>query len=224
VRISIIIPTLNEEAILAETVRAVRAEQPFEIIVVDGGSTDGTQVAAAQADVFLTSERGRARQMNLAARHARGDELLFLHADCTLAPGALRAVERCLRLRNVSACCFEQCVSDRHWLYRCINWSASARVRLTGLVYGDQGLCLRRQVFDTLGGFPEVPLMEDLLFSRKLRRHGRIIVVPKRILVSPRRWHRYGIVGQTVRNWGLTALAALGVSPEQLMRLYPVVR
>jgi len=224
VRISIIIPTLNEEAILAETLRAVRAEQPFEIIVVDGGSTDGTRAAAGEADLFLAAERGRARQMNLAARQARGEVLLFLHADCTLAPGALRAVERCLRLRSVSACCFEQCVCDGRWLYRCINWSASARVRLTGLVYGDQGLCLRRQVFETLGGFPEVPLLEDLLISRKLRKLGRIIVVPKRILVSPRRWHRTGIVGQTVRNWGLTALAAAGVSPERLARLYPVVR
>jgi rSAM/selenodomain-associated transferase 2 len=222
--ISVIIPTLNEEAILAETLHAVRAERPFEIIVVDGGSTDGTREEAADADLFLTSERGRGVQMNHAARQARGDAFLFLHADCMLEAGALAAAPLVLRRRHVAACCFRQHVLARDWLYRCIDWCATARVRFTGLAYGDQGLCIRRAVFEALGGFPSVPLLEDLLFSRRLRRQGRIVVAPKRIFVSPRRWRRTGLVRQTLRNWGLTALTATGVGPERLARLYPIVR
>jgi rSAM/selenodomain-associated transferase 2 len=222
--ISIIIPTLNEEACLAETIQAVRELRPFEVVVVDGGSTDGTAAAAAGADCFLTAPRGRAVQMNHAAHQARGQLLLFLHADCTLEAGVLEAACRVLRMPGVVACCFRQTVLGPHWLYRPIDWCASLRVRLTGLAYGDQGLCLRRELFIALGGFPEVPLMEDLLFSRRLQRHGRIMVAPKRVFVSPRRWRQAGIVRQTLRNWGLTGLAAMGVPPGRLARFYPVVR
>jgi rSAM/selenodomain-associated transferase 2 len=222
--ISIIIPTLNEAACLAHTIGALRAHHPQEIIVVDGGSTDATRAAAAEADLFLKAPRGRAPQMNLAARHATGDILLFVHADCILEDGALRAAARCLRQPGVVAGCFRQTVQARPWLYRAIDWCATARVRLTGIAYGDQGLFLRRKVFQQCGGFPELRLMEDLFMCRRLRRLGRVVVVPRRIFVSPRRWRHTGIIRQTLRNWGLTALAAAGVSPDQLARFYPVVR
>jgi rSAM/selenodomain-associated transferase 2 len=222
--VSVIIPTLNEQACLAETLRCVRAERPHEILVADGGSTDATREAAAGADLFLEAPRGRASQMNAGAARATGDVLLFLHADCTLEPGALADAERLLRGPGVAAGCYTMTVRADGLLYRLIDACATARVRLTGLVYGDQGLFLRRADFERLGGFPPLRLMEDVFFSRVLRRQGRVVVSPRRVFVSPRRWQRAGLVRQTLRNWLLTALAAGGVHPDRLARLYPVVR
>jgi rSAM/selenodomain-associated transferase 2 len=221
--VSIIIPTLNEAACLARTLHALRDEKPAEV-VVDGGSSDGTVHEAAGADVLLRAPRGRAAQMNRGAAAASGDVLLFLHTDCTLEAGALRAAERSLAARGVAAGCFRMTVAAAGPLYRLIGACATARVRLTGLVYGDQGLFVRRNFFERAGGFPEVRLMEDVLISRSLRRLGRVAVAPRRIYVSPRRWQRQGLVRQTLRNWTLTALAAGGVHPDRLAAFYPAVR
>jgi rSAM/selenodomain-associated transferase 2 len=222
--VSVIIPTLYEAAVLAGTLRALRLQQPGEIIVVDGGSTDATEAAASEADRFVRAPSGRASQMNAGAAHARGDVLLFLHADCTLEDGALPAAERCLRRPQVVAGCFTMAVAAPGMLFRWIDDCATARVRLTGLVYGDQGLFLRRRIFEGLRGFPPSRLMEDVFLSRRLRRLGRIVVARPRIFVSPRRWQRMGVLRQTLRNWGLTAMAAAGVHPDRLARLYAVVR
>lgn len=221
---SVIIPTLNEAGCIAPTIEALRAQQPLEILVVDGGSSDDTVVRASAADVVLLSPPGRGRQMNAGAAQARGDFLLFLHADCTLGDGALAAATRCLDRTGAVAGCFSMCVRADGPLYRSIDAAASARVRLTGLVYGDQGLFLRRETFFRLGGFPGVHFMEDVLFSKRLRRHGRVVVLRDRIFVSPRRWQRVGLVRQTVRNWTLLALAAAGVHPDRLAQHYPAVR
>ncbi len=222
--VSVIIPTLNEASCLAETVRSVRADRPHEVIVADGGSTDATRAVAVDADLFLEAPRGRANQMNAGAARATGDVLLFLHADCTLEAGALADVERLLRRRDAIAGCFTMTVSAPGLLYRSLDACATARVRLTGLVYGDQGLFLRRADFERLGGFPPLRLMEDVFFSRTLRRRGRVVVSLRRIYVSPRRWQRSGLVRQTLRNWTLTALAAGGIHPDRLAAFYPVVR
>jgi rSAM/selenodomain-associated transferase 2 len=222
--VSVILPTLNEAAALAYTLHSIRSQDPHEILVVDGGSTDGTERAAELADHFLRSERGRAVQMNAGAARATGDLLFFLHADCALESGAVRAVERLLRQRSFAGGCLSMRVAAAGWPYRCIDACATARVRLTGVIYGDQGMFLRRRDFERLGGFPPLRLMEDVFFSRRLRRAGRLAVLPERIFVSPRRWQRVGLVRQTLRNWALTAAAALGVSPDRLAALYPPVR
>jgi rSAM/selenodomain-associated transferase 2 len=215
---------LNEESCLAETLRQLRCQQPYEVIVVDGGSNDATCRLAAGADRLLHGPRGRAMQMNLGAAHARGDVLLFLHADCTLEAGSLDGAERCLGRSGVAAGCFTMTVPARGFFYRSIGVCATARVRLAGLVYGDQGLFMRRELFTRLGGFPRLGLMEDLFFSRQLRRHGRIVVSPRHIFVSPRRWQRTGLVAQTLRNWALSALAVGGMHPDRLAAFYPAVR
>lgn len=222
--ISLIVPTLNESSCLAETLRNLRAEQPHEILVVDGGSSDATCEAAQAADRVLHGPRGRAAQMNHGAAHASGDILLFLHADCTLEAGALRSAEECLGQRGVAAGCFRMTVAADGLAYRLVDACATARVRLTGLIYGDQGLFVERRRFERLGGFPPLRLMEDVFFSKSLRHQGRMVVAPRRIFVSPRRWQKQGIVRQTLRNWTLTALAAAGVHPDRLAAFYPVVR
>jgi hypothetical protein len=264
--VSVIIPTLNEAACIQETIRSLRRQGADEIIVVDGGSTDGTHELAREADAMLISPPGRALQMHAGAldsplprtrgrgvagegvevaealapspqplspeyrgegllrRLQTSDSLLFLHADCTLEDGALAAIERCLRQPRVIAGCFSLRVQQSGWLYRAIDWCATARVKLTGFVYGDQGLFMRRTDYLRLGGFPPLSFMEDVMFSKTLRRHGRIVVLPHKILVSPRRWQKTGILRQTLRNWTLTALAASGIHPDRLAKFYPGVR
>lgn len=223
--VSVIIPTWNEQGCLAETLSDLRRQNPYEILVVDGGSSDATgRIAAAGADRVLYTCRGRAVQMNLGAAHASGDVLLFLHADCTLEAGALAEAERLLRRRHVAAGCFTMTVRHPGVWYRCIDACATMRVRLTGLGYGDQGLFVPRDRFLAVGGFPPLRLMEDLFLSRRLARQGRFVVATRRIFVSPRRWQQMGLVRQTLRNWSLTALVALGVPPDQLAGLYPPVR
>jgi rSAM/selenodomain-associated transferase 2 len=222
--VSVIIPTLNEAALLGEAVRRLRGQRPHEIIVVDGGSTDATADVAHQADLFLQAPRGRASQMNAGAARASGNILLFLHADCILTGDALRQAEECLRRGGMVAGCFTMHVDATGPLYRWIDFVATARVRLTGIVYGDQGLFVRRATFEKLGGFPPLSFLEDVIFSRRLCRSGRMSVVPARIGVSPRRWQRTGIVRQTIRNWTLLGLAAAGVHPDRLARFYSVVR
>jgi rSAM/selenodomain-associated transferase 2 len=224
VSVSVIIPTFNEQSCIADTIRQLRRQQPHEIIIVDGGSEDRTCAQVAGADQLLCSPRGRASQMNQGAAQARGDVLLFLHADCVLEADALKEAQRVLQSGRVAAGCFTMRVTADGLLYRSIDFCATARVRLTGLVYGDQGLFVRRALFERLGGFPVHPLMEDVFFSRRLRRQGRIVVAARRIFVSPRRWQHGGLVHQTLRNWVLTVLAAGGVPPERLARFYPVVR
>ena len=222
--VSVIIPALNEAPCLPETLQSLRDQGAGQIIVVDGGSTDATREAAATADLVLTAPRGRANQMNVGASRATGEVLLFLHADCTLEPKSLAAAWECLTQRRCSAACFTMTVRAAGWWYRSIDACATARVRLTGLIYGDQGLAVRRADFERLGGFPPLRLMEDVFFSRTLSRQGRMVVLPQRIFVSPRRWQRAGLVRQTLRNWMLTTLAAAGVHPDRLAAFYPEVR
>jgi rSAM/selenodomain-associated transferase 2 len=224
VTVSIIIPTLNEASCLAETLRLLRAERPQEIIVVDGGSTDATREQARAADSWLAGPCGRAAQMNCGAAEAHGAILLFLHADCTVERNSLPAVERCLGRQAIAAGCFQMTVKADGLAFRMIDYCATARVRLTGLCYGDQGLFVERRLFERIGGFPPLGFMEDVFISKALRRQGRLAVIDKKIFVSPRRWQRMGVVRQTLRNWTLTALAAAGVHPDRLAQFYPAVR
>jgi rSAM/selenodomain-associated transferase 2 len=208
---------------LAGTIRDIRKQRPLEIIVADGGSMDTTQKLAGEADQLISAPRGRAKQMNAGAARARGDVLLFLHADCLLGPGALYQAETSLR-RGIAAGCFTMRVAASGLLFRWMDWVASARVRLGGIIYGDQGLFVRRILFEQLCGFPEIGLLEDVHFSRRLRGHGRLMIAPAPIYVSARRWQRTGVLRQTIRNWTLLGLAVAGVHPSRLAALYPSVR
>lgn len=219
-----IIPTLNEAERIAQAIAAARGAGECEIIVADGGSADGTLQQAASADRVLTTDPGRALQQNAGAVASTGDVLLFLHADCLLPTGAFDAIRTALDDKGCIGGCFRQAIDAPGLAYRILEWGNAQRVRWLGWAYGDQGIFVRRDVFNRLGGFPEIPLMEDLYFMKRVRREGRIALIEPRLRVSARRWQAHGIVRQTLRNWTLLALAHCGVSPSRLSRFYPHVR
>jgi len=222
--LSIIIPTLNEAERIATTIARTRGLGPCEIIIADGGSSDRTRELAVGADAVIETPRGRAVQQNSGAAAARGEVLLFLHADCWLEPGALQGIQAALDDPGSVGGCFRQTIDAPGVAYRLLECGNSLRVRTLGWAYGDQGIFVRREVFTALGGFPALPLMEDLYFTKRLQRAGRFRLLFQRLHVSPRRWERKGVVRQTLRNWRLIALAHCGVSLERLARHYADVR
>jgi GT2 family glycosyltransferase len=150
--------------------------------------------------------------------------LLFLHADCRLEPGGLDQIATALANARCVGGCFRQRIDAGGARFRWLERGNSLRVRLWGLAYGDQGIFVRRDVFDRLGGFPSLALMEDLFFMKRLRREGRLALLAGPLHVSARRWERQGVFRQTTRNWCLTALAQCGMSPNRLAWFYPDVR
>jgi len=226
VSVSVLIPTLNEVANIGPCVEHLAGQGADEVIVSDAHSPDGTAEWAERAGaVVVRSPKGRGVQQNQAASVASGQVFLFLHADCRLEPGAIDCLRRFVaRSPRVPGGCFRMQVDAPDWLFRPIDASAHLRAGVFGYPYGDQGVFVTRWAFDQVGGFPELPLMDDLLLSGRLRRLGRLALLPKRIFVSPRRWRRYGIIGQSVRNWALTVAVAGGIGPQTLARYYPEVR
>ncbi|HLJ12418.1 MAG TPA: TIGR04283 family arsenosugar biosynthesis glycosyltransferase [Planctomycetaceae bacterium] len=223
-RYSIIIPTLNEAGQIAHAIAQARALGDVEIIVVDGGSNDETLSASLGADQVLTAERGRAAQQNAGAAASRGDVLLFLHADCWLGPGALEQMASALAESGCVGGYFRQAIEAAGRRFRWLERGNALRAGLLGLPYGDQGIFARREIFNKLGGFPPLALMEDLYFMKRLRREGSLARVAGPLHVSARRWEKHGVVRQTARNWCITLLAQLGFSPNRLSRFYPDVR
>ena len=222
--ISVIIPTLNEAANIADLIGQTRGIGDCEIIVVDGGSTDGTCGQAIMADRVLNSPPGRARQQNFGAENCRGDVLLFLHADCRLPSTALDSIRAALADERVVGGCFEQHLDSPGLRYRWIERGNAWRVRLFKLAYGDQAIFVRLAVFESVGRFPELRLMEDVFLMKRLRRAGRFVLLPDRLTVSTRRWKRHGVIRQTLRNWLLLTLALCGVPPNRLARFYANTR
>jgi rSAM/selenodomain-associated transferase 2 len=222
VTVSVVIPTFDEERAISEAISRLLAETPPpEVIVSDGGSRDGTVECARRAGCrVVVGPRGRGTQMNRGAAVARGDAFVFLHADCALDPGALGEIEDVLADPRVAAAAFRQSIGGGSRAYRWIERAADFRARRLRTIYGDSGLAVRRDLFLRVGGYPDVPLFEDIGMSRRLRAVGEFRVVSRRIHVSPRRWEREGIVHATIRNWWITARFLLGESEESLARYY----
>lgn len=219
--LSIIIPALNEEGRLAATLAALPAG--VEVIVVDGGSRDATPVIAREYGARLViSEPGRARQMNIGARNASGEILLFLHADTLLPPGFQDEVESCLGQKGAVAGAFRLHLVGAKRGLGLIAWGANMRCRYLGLPYGDQALFMERQLFSELGGFPEVGLMEDVMLVAALRKKGRVVLAEESVQSSGRKWQQQGLIRTTLVNQLILAGFLLGLSPEFLAQIYGV--
>jgi rSAM/selenodomain-associated transferase 2 len=222
-RLSIIIPTLEEaEGIVAtlESLGELR-RRGHEVIVVDGGSRDGTaNLARNLADRVLAESAGRAAQMNAGARAAAGDVLLFLHADSRLPAGADRLVLQGLVAGGFAWGRFDVRIAGSHVLLRVVEAMMNVRSRLTHICTGDQGLFVRREVFDAVGGYPRQALMEDIAISARLRRVSAPLCLRERCLTSARRWESQGVLRTVVQMWWLRLQYALGAAPARLARSY----
>lgn len=222
--VSIIIPVLNEAAGLAaclQTLQPLR-DRHCEVIVVDGGSADrSVAIATPLADLVLVAQRGRARQMNVGAQAARGDILWFLHGDSRPPPNAEECIRAALKAQRHAWGRFNVRLSGRKPLLRVVAMLMNWRSCLTGIATGDQGIFVRRSLFVQVGGYPEIPLMEDIALSRTLKRHsGRPVCLRQRLLTSSRRWEENGIWNTILLMWRLRLAYFLGADPAVLARLY----
>jgi rSAM/selenodomain-associated transferase 2/rSAM/selenodomain-associated transferase 1 len=220
-RVSVIIPTLNEVAHIAATLESARKGSPQEIIVVDGGSADETcAVAQKSGATVIHSKPGRARQMNAGAAQATGNVLLFVHADTLLPDNWTRVVTGTLRQPGVVAGSFGFRVAESfpgRWL---VEWTTNVRSRWFQNPYGDQTQFLRRALFEELGGFADLPIMEDYELNQRLRKLGRVVTAEAAAITSGRRWKRLGVIRTTLTNKVMIAGFHLGVCPNKLARFY----
>lgn len=219
------IPVLRESAAIRPCLRRLRrlpAPGPAEFLVVDGAPEADTLAALNAADAIpVRSPRGRGVQMNAGAARASGEVLLFLHADTQLPRNAFFAISDAMADARIAGGAFDLAIDSPRPIFRVMERTASRRSRLTRIPYGDQAIFLRRPVFAALGGYREIPLMEDVDLMVRLRRAGqRIHILPDPVRTSPRRWERDGVLFGTLRNWTLVTLYALGVSPDRLVRFY----
>ena len=218
-RLSVIIPTLNEEAQIGATIEPVLRAGVWEVIVVDGGSTDRTrQVARAAGATVLTSAPGRGAQQNLGARAASGHTLLFLHADTRLPSDFSEQIAATLKREGVSAGAFRLRIDGPGRSLRLVEHMANWRSRVFQLPYGDQAIFVTAETFRRAGGFAEIPLMEDFDLMRRLRRIGRIDLAGASAITSARRWRKLGVWRATWTNQLCIFAHLLGISGKRIAR------
>lgn len=219
--ISIIIPTRNEAATIAATIASANHPAVREILVVDGGSSDGTrELASALGARVILAPPGRARQLNLGATLAQGDTLLFLHGDSRLPVEFATQIPALLRVPGVIAGAFRLAIDLPGRGARLVERGANLRSTLLQMPYGDQGLFLSRQQFLAVGGYPEEPILEDLMLVRRLRQLGRITISPSAVLTSGRRWQRLGVVRTTLINQAILLGYRAGIPRHHLLKWY----
>jgi rSAM/selenodomain-associated transferase 2 len=225
----VVVPTLDEEDVLAALLRRLLPRGPASehedhadsVVVADGGSRDRTQsIALEHAAELVTAPAGRGQQLAAGARRLDSDVLVFLHADCIPAAGAIRELRRAFEDERVHACALRQKIDSARAFYRLIEACADWRVRRLGMVYGDSGLCVRRSTYERVGGFQPLPVFEDVDLSERLRALGRPALLSSQLVVSARRWQREGPLRTTLRNWMLVCAYKAGMSPQRLARFY----
>jgi rSAM/selenodomain-associated transferase 2 len=222
-KISIIIPVLDEGEEIAGALDRLADLRALgvEVIVVDGGSRDATVLRARpRADTVISAERGRAAQMNAGAARASGNVLLFLHADTRLPRDADRMVLDGLHRSARAWGRFDVRIEGRHRLLPVVGWLMGMRSRLTGIATGDQAMFVRRDAFIAAGGFPAIPLMEDIALSKRLKRVSRPVCLRDCVVTSGRRWEQNGILSTVLLMWRLRLAFFLGADPGQLAHRY----
>ena len=226
-RFSIIMPVLNEEAILASQLgRLIQQcdQQDYELLLVDGGSTDRTVEIAQQYGQVLKASRGRARQMNAGAAAASGDVLLFLHADTELPDNVFLVIEKALVRPEVVAGAFRLCFNCDRLPYKMVAFMTNLRSQTFSVFTGDQAYFMRKTSFQEVDGYPDQPLMEDLEIIVRLRRIGTVMLVPQYVRTSARRHEKTGLLKSVLFMWYLRTLYKFGVSPGRLQLMYGNVR
>lgn len=222
---SVIIPVFKESLLINQTIEHVyRTGSGFnvEVIIVDGDISGDTAKAVTNKTVVqMTASRGRGKQMNKGASVASGEILVFLHADTELPPNAFEAISSLLDAEEYICGAFDLGIQSGRRIFRFIEQVVSLRTRLTRIPYGDQAIFIRRDYFEKVHGFQEIPIMEDVAFMRSLKTSGyKIGIIPQKVQTSSRRWEREGILFCTLRNWLLISLYLLGVDPQKLERYY----
>jgi len=220
---SIIIPVLNEQNTLSKQLKSLQRfrEMGYEVIVVDGGSHDASsEIATQYADRIIHSSKGRAKQMNTGADNAKHDWLLFLHVDTTLPDTAMQSLQKVFDSPLAQWGRFDVRLSGQHFLYRTIAWFMNTRSRLTGIVTGDQTLCVKKSSFELVGGFPDIALMEDIALSKRLKKNSTPVCIADTVTTSSRRWHDNGIFRTIFLMWSLRCQYFFGASPVNLAKRY----
>jgi rSAM/selenodomain-associated transferase 2 len=222
---SVIIPVLNEPLIINQTVEHVYdlgSAFEVEVIVVDGDAEGRTIKEIKNWDVIKSvSPKGRGRQMNRGASLAHGDILLFLHTDTELPEDALTVISSTMDKARCVGGSFDLGIKSERFIFRLIEQVVRVRTRVTRIPYGDQAIFIRRDVFENMKGFGEIPLMEDVDLMKRIKKSGcRICIIPQKVKTSPRRWEREGVLYCTLRNRMLISLYHLGVDPEKLVKFY----
>lgn len=224
-KFSIIVPVLNEQGQINSFIDKIKDQGfdgYFEIIIVDGDSQGGTINAITDHSVIcITSPKGRGQQMNAGAAVARGETLIFLHADTTLPDNALRKISQALQDQDFVGGAFDLKIDSDRLFLKYISARASFRSRRNRIPYGDQAIFIRKKYFDQLGGFKKIPLMEDVDLMRRIKKDGKkIVILPDKVTTSARRWESEGALYTTMRNLILVRLFYLGVSPHKLAKYY----
>ena len=226
-RFSIIMPVLNEESVLEQQLIQLSrqcAQQDYELLIVDGGSHDGTPDIAQRYGQVISSARGRAIQMNAGAAAASGDVLLFLHADTLLPDDAFPAIEKALASPRVVGGAFRLCFNCDRWPYKLVAFSINLRSHLSKVFTGDQAYFIRAASFRAVGGYPDQPLMEDLEIITRLRKIGKVVLLPQYVTTSARRHEKLGLARSVLFMWYMRTLYRFGVSPAQLQHMYLDIR
>ncbi len=225
-KISIIMPVLNEAINLRNSLSQLKLSVNEELIIVDGGSSDETMSIASEfTDRVFQTETGRANVMNYGAGKAVGVVLLFLHADCVLPDNGFDIIRKTLNDNTVSAGAFYLSIDDHRFRFRIIEFGANLRSRASSLLYGDQGIFMKRSIFKRVGGYADIPLMEDIDISKKLFKVGKLALVNPPITASSRRWIEEGALYTTLRDWSIAfSYTFFSVSPVKLIKHYKDVR
>jgi rSAM/selenodomain-associated transferase 2 len=222
---SIIIPVLNEATLIngiIDHLHGLEGDEVKEIVIVDGDPEGLTLKAISHDDVRqLKSSRGRWIQMNEGAKNAKGNILLFLHADTELPLDAMRLIATAMKDKQYVAGAFGLGIKSKRFVFRAIESAASLRSRITKIPFGDQAIFMRKNYFDEIGGYKDMPIMEDVEIMKRIKKRGdKIFIITQKVHTSSRRWEQEGILRCTLRNWFLQILYLLRISPHRLSQFY----